>query len=64
MILSCAVWILNETFRVAFNYYEEERNVSLRESLTEEQKVILWIKFLTDWVAFAVWAFLLVRILL
>ena len=64
MILSCAVWILNETFRVAFNYYEEERNVLLRESLTEEQEAILWIRFLVDWVAFGIWAVLLARMLL
>ena len=64
MILSCAVWIFNEMLRVIFNYYEEKRGMSLRESLTEEQKTVLWIRFLVDWVAFGIWAGLLAQMLL
>ena len=69
IILSCAVWILNEILRVFFYYYGEKADMSigkslLQEPLTKEQKLILWIRFLVDWVAFGIWAVLLAQMLL
>jgi len=64
MIISCFVWIITETLRTAFRYYEEKKSEWSSERFTEGQKVILWIKFFADWSAFGIWAVLLVRTLL
>ena len=69
LILSCAVWILNEILRVFFYYYEKKADMSigkslLQEPLTREQKIILFVRFLVDCIAFIIWAVLLVLTLL
>ena len=69
IILSCAVWILNEVLRVFFYYYGEKAEMSIgksliQEPLTREQKIILSVRFLVDCIAFIIWAVLLVLTLL